>query len=111
MGDDVARARSGNARCVHERRERGGRGTGRTLGAGEKPGARIGTRRDFTRPKESDDYARQREARRVAEHDLIDHVERVAALRRQLPDDTFVDDYQLIDVTYEEPVRLSNLFT
>jgi predicted dithiol-disulfide oxidoreductase (DUF899 family) len=47
---------------------------------------------DFTRLKESDDYRRQREELRVAELDLIDHAEHVAALRRKLPADTAVDD-------------------
>jgi predicted dithiol-disulfide oxidoreductase (DUF899 family) len=40
---------------------------------------------DFTRLKESGQYRRQREELRIAELDLIDHVERVAALRRKLP--------------------------
>ena len=37
---------------------------------------------DFTRLKESDEYRQQREELRIAELDLIDHVERVAELRR-----------------------------
>ena len=41
---------------------------------------------------------------RLAELDLTDHVERVAALRRQLPNDTVVDDYQLIDVASSKAV-------
>ena len=53
---------------------------------------------DFTRLTESEEYRRQREELRLAELDLIDHVERVAALRRQLSADTVVDDYQFIDV-------------
>ena len=52
----------------------------------------------FTRLNESDEYRRQREELRVAELELIDHVERVAALRRDLPADTVVDDYELVDV-------------
>ena len=52
---------------------------------------------DFTRLAESEEYRRQREELRVAELDLIDHVERVAALRRKLPSGTVVDDYELID--------------
>lgn len=47
----------------------------------------------FTRLSESDEYRRQREELRVAELDLIDQAERVAALRRTLPADTVVDDY------------------
>jgi len=65
----------------------------------------------FTRLKESDEYLRQREELRVAELDLIDHVERVAALRRALPSDTVVDDYELVEVSTGDPVRLSGLFS
>ncbi len=66
---------------------------------------------DFTRLEESDEYRRQREELRIAELDLIDHVERVASLRRQLLDDTVVEDYELFDVAKDEPVRLSALFS
>ena len=66
---------------------------------------------DFTRLKESDAYRRQREELRVAELELIDHVERVAALRRQLPAETVVTDYELIDAAGGDRVRLSELFT
>ena len=66
---------------------------------------------DFTRLQESDQYRRQREELRVAELDLIDHVERVAALRRKLPADTVVDDYELVDVASGGRVRLSELFS
>jgi predicted dithiol-disulfide oxidoreductase (DUF899 family) len=65
----------------------------------------------FTRLSESDEYRRQREELRVAELDLIDHAERVAALRRGLPADTVVDDYALIDVASGDRVRLSELFS
>jgi len=65
----------------------------------------------FTRLSESDEYRRQREELRVAELDLIDQAERVAALRRTLPADTVVDDYQLIDVASGDSVRLSELFS
>jgi predicted dithiol-disulfide oxidoreductase (DUF899 family) len=64
---------------------------------------------ELTRLKESDEYRRQREELRVAELDLMDQVERVAALRRQLPADTAVDDYELVDVASGDPVRLSEL--
>lgn len=64
---------------------------------------------DFTRLQQSDEYRRQREELRVAELDLIDHAERVAALRRTLPADTVVDDYQLVNVASGERVRLSQL--
>jgi predicted dithiol-disulfide oxidoreductase (DUF899 family) len=66
---------------------------------------------ELTRLDESDAYRRQREELRLAELDLVDHIERVAALRRALPTDTRVDDYELIDVASREPVRLSELFT
>ena len=65
----------------------------------------------FTRLSESDEYRRQREELRVAELDLIDQAERVAALRRTLPADTVVDDYQLIDVASGDHVQLSELFS
>jgi predicted dithiol-disulfide oxidoreductase (DUF899 family) len=66
---------------------------------------------DFTRLTESDEYRRQREELRLAELDLVDHVERVAALRRQLSADTVVDDYLFIDVASGAMVPLSALFT
>src|SRR4249919_1421490 len=66
---------------------------------------------DFTRLKESDAYRRQREELRIAELDLIDHVEQVAALRRSLPADTVVEDYELVDVSSRSRVRLSELFS
>jgi predicted dithiol-disulfide oxidoreductase (DUF899 family) len=66
---------------------------------------------NFTRLKESEEYRRQREEVRVAELDLIDHVERVAALRRGLPADTVVDDYELTDVATGDRVLLSELFS
>src|SRR5260370_12498851 len=66
---------------------------------------------DFTRLKESAPYRRQRDELRVAELDLIDHVERVAALRRKLPSDTVIDDYELVDVASGDRVRLSELFS
>jgi predicted dithiol-disulfide oxidoreductase (DUF899 family) len=65
----------------------------------------------FTRLSESDEYRRQREELRVAELDLIDQAERVAALRRMLPADTVVDDYHLIDVASGDHVQLSELFS
>src|ERR1017187_3334502 len=65
----------------------------------------------FTRLSESDEYRRQREQLRVAELDLIDQAERVAALRRTLPADTVVDDYQLSDVASGDHVQLSELFS
>lgn len=63
---------------------------------------------DFTRLSESDDYRRQREELRVAELDLIDHAERVAALRRKLPTDTAVSISPLPDArsSIREPVPM-----
>jgi predicted dithiol-disulfide oxidoreductase (DUF899 family) len=66
---------------------------------------------DYTRLNESDAYRSQREELRVAELDLMEQVERVAALRRKLPADTVVDDYQLVDVANGDRVRLSQLFS
>src|ERR1022692_639199 len=65
----------------------------------------------FTRLSESDEYRRQREELRVAELDLMDQAERVAALRRRLPADTVVDEYQVIDVASGGRVKLSELFS
>jgi predicted dithiol-disulfide oxidoreductase (DUF899 family) len=65
----------------------------------------------FTRLKESDEYRSRREELRVAELELMDHVERVAELRRRLPADTVVDDYEFIDPGTGDGVRLSQLFT
>jgi predicted dithiol-disulfide oxidoreductase (DUF899 family) len=64
-----------------------------------------------TRLQESDEYRRQREELRVAELGLIDHVERVAALRRDLPNDTRVEDYEFLDVRTGEDIRISELFS
>ena len=66
---------------------------------------------DFTRLNESDEYRRRREDLRVAELDLIDHIEQVAALRRALPAGTTVDDYALVEVSNGDSVRLSQLFS
>lgn len=66
---------------------------------------------NFTRLSESEDYRRRREALRVAELELTDHVEQVAALRRSLPTDTVVDDYEFVEVVDGNAVRLSELFS
>jgi len=66
---------------------------------------------NFTRLNESDEYRRQREELRVAELELVDHVERIADLRRSLPADTAVDDYELVEVATGHGVRLSQLFS
>ncbi len=73
----------------------------------------------FTRLPESGEYTQRREELRLAEIELIERRERVAAMRRALPDGPCVDDY----VFFEGPadldagdtpvreVRLSELFT
>ena len=66
---------------------------------------------EFTRLEQSDQYRQRREELRVAELELTDHIERVAQLRRQLPTDTVVADYELVDVSTGGPVRLSELFS
>jgi predicted dithiol-disulfide oxidoreductase (DUF899 family) len=66
---------------------------------------------ELTRLTESDSYRARREQLRLAELDLVDQVERVAALRRELPDDTVVPDYDLVDVRENRTVRLTDLFT
>jgi predicted dithiol-disulfide oxidoreductase (DUF899 family) len=73
----------------------------------------------FTRLKESDEYAKQREELRLAEVELIEQRERVAAMRRALPEGTVVDDYVFLEGPREldagdgpvREVRLSELFT
>jgi predicted dithiol-disulfide oxidoreductase (DUF899 family) len=65
----------------------------------------------LTRQNESEEYRRLREELRVAELELTDHIERVAELRRQLPANTEVDDYELIDVASGKTVHLSELFS
>jgi predicted dithiol-disulfide oxidoreductase (DUF899 family) len=66
---------------------------------------------EFTRLDESDTYRRSRDELRVAELELIDHIERVAELRRRLPADTSIPDYELVDVDGHRAVHLSDLFT
>ena len=65
----------------------------------------------FTRLDESADYVHRREDLAAAEAELVDHIERVAELRRGLPMDTVVDDYELVDANSGDDVRLSALFT
>jgi predicted dithiol-disulfide oxidoreductase (DUF899 family) len=66
---------------------------------------------EFTRLTESDEYRRRREELRVSELALMDHIEQVAAMRRQLPADTVVEDYELIDVVSGSRVHLSELIS
>lgn len=62
----------------------------------------------FTRLRESDEYVVAREGLRRAELELTEHVERVAAQRRELPPGPLVQDYALLGLDGVE-VRLSSL--
>jgi predicted dithiol-disulfide oxidoreductase (DUF899 family) len=62
----------------------------------------------YTRLRESDEYAVARDELRRAELELTEHVERVAAQRRQLPAGPLVEDYAL-ERTDGVEVRLSSL--
>ena len=78
-----------------------------------------GTFRQTNLPNESGEYLSKREELRIAEIELMRQSERVAALRRQLPDGAIVQDYVFeegpatLDVgdTPIGTVRLSDLFT
>jgi predicted dithiol-disulfide oxidoreductase (DUF899 family) len=78
-----------------------------------------GTFRQTNLANESTEYLAKREELRLAEIDLMRHRERVAALRRELPQSTPVEDYLFqegsanLDSGDESihPVRLSELFT
>ena len=73
----------------------------------------------LTRLDEPSDYVKRREELRQAEVGLMRQRERVAALRRQLPPGTLVQDYEFLEgprdlADGDEPVRsvrLSELFT
>jgi predicted dithiol-disulfide oxidoreductase (DUF899 family) len=68
---------------------------------------------------ESRDYLAKREELRLAEMELIRHSERVAALRRKLPQDTPVQNYTFLEGPADldagdapiRPVRLNELFS
>jgi predicted dithiol-disulfide oxidoreductase (DUF899 family) len=70
-------------------------------------------------PTESAAYLAQREQLRLAEIDLMRHRERVAELRRQLPEGPAVDDYVFLEGPRDlaagdgpvQSVRLSQLFS
>jgi predicted dithiol-disulfide oxidoreductase (DUF899 family) len=72
-----------------------------------------------TRLDEPAEYAKRREELRQAEVDLMHHREKVASLRRQLPEGTAVEDYEFLEgprrlADGDEPVttvRLSELFS
>ena len=78
-----------------------------------------GTFRQTNLPNESEDYLSKREELRRAEIELRNQRERVAELRRQLPQGPVVQDYIFEEVPLERgsddspvrTVRLSNLFT
>jgi predicted dithiol-disulfide oxidoreductase (DUF899 family) len=78
-----------------------------------------GTYRQTNLPNESPEYLAKREEVRLAEIDLLNTRERVAALRRALPKGATIQDYEFIEGPTslddgDEPVRkvrLSELFT
>jgi predicted dithiol-disulfide oxidoreductase (DUF899 family) len=78
-----------------------------------------GTFRQTNLPNESEEYLAKREELRRAEIDLRNQRERVAELRRQLPEGPIVEDYVFEEVAGSldagdspvRPVRLSELFT
>jgi predicted dithiol-disulfide oxidoreductase (DUF899 family) len=73
----------------------------------------------LTRLKESSEYALRRQALQEAELALMRQREEVAALRRSLPADTWVEDYEFLEGPTSlgdgdsptSPVRLTELFT
>src|SRR3979411_2215481 len=78
-----------------------------------------GTYRQTNLPNESPEYLAKREELRLAEIDLLNTRERVAALRRELPKGATIQDYEFLEGQTsldegDEPVRkekLSELFT
>jgi predicted dithiol-disulfide oxidoreductase (DUF899 family) len=78
-----------------------------------------GTYRQTNLTNESKEYLAKREELRMAEIELRNVRERVAALRRQLPPGAIIEDYELVEgpVSLDESdapkkkVRLSELFT
>jgi predicted dithiol-disulfide oxidoreductase (DUF899 family) len=79
----------------------------------------AGTFRQTNLTNESEDYLAKREELRLAEIELLQHQERVSALRRELPQGAVVKDYEFLEGPAnlgegDEPVRtvkLSQLFT
>jgi predicted dithiol-disulfide oxidoreductase (DUF899 family) len=73
----------------------------------------------YTRLAETDTYVQSREQLRLAEIELLQHRERVAEMRRNLPEGAAVDDYVFLEGPKDldagdEPVsevRLSELFS
>ena len=78
-----------------------------------------GTYRQTNLPNESPEYLAKREELRLAEIELLNTRERVAALRRELPEGATIQDYAFLEGPTsldegDEPVRkvrLSDLFT
>src|SRR5437660_3873928 len=78
-----------------------------------------GTYRQTNLPNESQEYLAKREEVRLAEIELLNTRERVAALRRELPKGATIQDYEFLEGPAsledgDEPtrkVRLSELFT
>jgi predicted dithiol-disulfide oxidoreductase (DUF899 family) len=78
-----------------------------------------GTYRQTNLTNESEEYLAKREVLRLAEVELMEHRERVAALRRALPQGAALQDYEFLEGPAnldagDEPVRtvkLSELFT
>jgi predicted dithiol-disulfide oxidoreductase (DUF899 family) len=77
-----------------------------------------GTYRETNLTNESAEYLAKREALRLAEVELMQHRERVAAMRRALPQGAVVQDYEFLEgpagLDADEPVKsvkLSELFT
>ncbi|MCU1319333.1 MAG: hypothetical protein JWP98_851 [Edaphobacter sp.] len=79
----------------------------------------YGTYRQTNLTNESEEYLAKREELRLAEIDLMEHRERVAALRRALPQGAALQDYDFLEGPVDldagdEPihtVKLSELFT
>lgn len=78
-----------------------------------------GTYRETNLTNESDEYLAKREKLRLAEIELMKHEERIAALRRELPQGAALQNYEFVEGPAnldagDEPintVRLSELFT
>jgi predicted dithiol-disulfide oxidoreductase (DUF899 family) len=78
-----------------------------------------GTYRETNLTNESDEYLAKREELRLAEIELMKHQERIAALRRELPQGAALQDYEFVEGPAnldagDEPintVKLSELFT
>jgi predicted dithiol-disulfide oxidoreductase (DUF899 family) len=78
-----------------------------------------GTYRETNLTNDSDEYLAKREELRLAEIELMKHEERIAALRRELPQGATLQDYEFVEGPAnldagDEPmntVKLSELFT